>query len=202
MRLFLISIIILLLSCNGKSSSEDVKEEDTAIKELLTNDTVSIAPTGTKQNQTALETEINKILQEKFQGKWKVLNDSTANWMKDEFDYFIAPKRKYDPDYPYICKGDYNADGKPDYAAIITDANKTSYQIAIFPADGEIILWKEDVEGSAIENLSKTEVLGFEGEKEKKVTLKSDGINVVFFEKSSYVIYWNGASFKNIWTGD
>ena len=39
-------------------------------------------------------------------------------------------------------------------------------------------------------------------EKTKKIKLKGDGINVEYFEKAAFVLYWDKGSFKRIQTSD
>jgi hypothetical protein len=132
-----------------------------------------------------------------------VLNDQEARWMRDAFDYFIVPKRKENPNYPYITKGDFNGDGKPDMAAVVTDSTKQSFRIAIITGKDNIILWEEDVlVDAALTTIPKSDIEGMDGEKTKKVKLKGDGINVEYFEKASFVLYWDKTSFKRIQTGD
>ena len=123
--------------------------------------------------------------------------------MKDAFDYFIVPKRKDSPNYPYITKGDFNADGKIDIAAVVTNEKKSKYQIAIMLEADKILFWNEDIlEDAAISTVTKSEIEGMEGEKTKKVKLKGDGINIEYFERGSFVVYWDKVSFKRIQTGD
>jgi hypothetical protein len=80
---------------------------------------------------TPAETEINGLLKEKFGGTLVVVNDKSANWPKDIFDYFIVPRRKDYPDYPYIANGDFNGDGLQDAAALVKNPGKEEYQVAI-----------------------------------------------------------------------
>ena len=116
---------------------------------------------------------------------------------------FIVPKRKENPNYPYITKGDYNADGKEDMAAVVIDSTKTAYQIAIILSADKIMFWKEDVlDDAAISTVPKSTIEGMDGEKTKKIKLKGYGINVEYFEKASFVLYWDKGSFKRIQTGD
>ena len=131
------------------------------------------------------------------------MNDRDAKWMKDAFDYFIAPRRKEDPNYPYIARGDYDADNLVDLAAIVTDSLKRNYQIVILLEKGNILFWKEDImNDAAISTIPKSDIAGMDGEKTKKIKKKGDGINVEYFEKASFVLYWDKSSFKRIQTGD
>ena len=117
----------------------------------------------------------------------------------------VTPERKNDPDFPFVTRGDYDCDGKPDVAAIVTDSLHKEVRIVYILNDGnKISWWKEDVQGGAMKNLPKSEVSGFENldEKGKKIQMKCDGLEVAWFEKSSYVIYWDGKGFANIWTSD
>lgn len=205
MRFITPIVVFFLVACAGKAN----KEKETG----LTKDSSTAPPlqADTSQQLTRIdsstreETAINASLTNSKQN-WKVLNDRTAHWMKDAYDYFIAPKRKEEPNYPYITLGDFNADGKTDTAAVVTDSTHKNYRIAILLGN-EIRFWDEDIlEDAAISTLPKPgEIKGMESgniEKTKIVRTKGDGIEVNYFEKASFVLYWNGKMFKRIQTSD
>ena len=82
---------------------------------------------------------------------------------------------------------------------VVNTANNDEHRIAILLDITKIIIWNDDVRGAAINTNPKEAVGGIDG---KVAKMKSEGINVEFFEKSSWVLYWNGSAFKKIWTGD
>jgi hypothetical protein len=205
MRLLIFIAMTLLLSC-GQSSTKKKKEtpkEDTA-KTTLDTTKAKLPVQDTPPAYIAPdEAAVNEILKANHGNEWHVLNDNEATWMKDAFEYFIVPKRKENPDYPYIAKGDYNADGTADMAAVVTDSAKSTYQIAIILGKDKIIFWKEDVlDDAAISTVPKSTIEAIDGEKTKKIKLKGDGINVEYFEKATFVLHWDKGSFKRIQTGD
>ena len=55
---------------------------------------------------------------------------------------------------------------------------------------------------AALSTIPNSTIEGMDGEKIKKIKLKGDGINVEYFEKASFVLYWDKSSFKRIQTGD
>ncbi len=205
MKFLLFIASLSLLSCGQNSTKEKqtVSKTDTV---KTTIDTAETAPVNKKDpapHTLPDELTVNEILRGKFGSRWHVLNDKEAKWMKDAFDYFIVPKRKESPNYPYITNGDFNADGKDDFAAVVTDSIKSSYQIAIILGPDNIKLWDEDILiDAALSTIPKSVIEGMEGEKVKKVKLKADGINVEYFEKASFVLYWDKSSFKRLQTGD
>jgi hypothetical protein len=200
MRFIILIIALTLLSCGQNSAKEkDTVPHNDSLKATTDSSKSTADQTVVDQKSTPLKIDLNEQLKAKFSNQWHIVNDSDAKWPRDEFDYFIAPKRKTDPDYPYIATGDFNADGKPDHAALVTDDTKTKYQIAILLSSDNIVFWKEDIDLTAISTLPKTELTGID---DKKAKMEGDGINVEYFEKSSFVLYWNGAAFKRIWTGD
>ena len=207
MRLPLLFIIIIFISC-GQNSSSKQETNDSLKKSTDTTGPQKKQPVDSSGNKpTSLAKQVNSILNDQPGNKWHVLNDREGRWMSGQFDYFIAPKRKENPDYPYIAKGDFNGDGKTDIAALITDSTKRNYQLAIIlnsdDVTRKIVPWNEDIdEDAAIALLPKTDVEGFEGERPKKIKMKADGILVEYFETASFVIYWNGSAFKRIQTGD
>ena len=201
MRLLACIIAALFFSCGqsvdkGNASPTDslVTKPDSTTMVSSSKDTISEL-----QKPTELETQVNRMLQTKFPNQWQVVNDSFSKWPDDVFDYFIAGKRKENPDYPYIAKGDYNVNGKADYAALVVNDKRDKYRIAILLDSTKVIVWEDDVQGAAIATNPKEDIGSIDG---KIAKLKGDGINVEFFEKSSWVLYWDGSSFKKIWTGD
>jgi len=204
MRILLYLIAISFLSCGHHSSSneEPVKKDSTTVPPDTAGKITETKQTPAVYN-TPDEEPVNVLLKAKFGTKWHVLNDQEAKWMKDAFDYFIVPKRKENPNYPYITKGDFNDDSKQDIAAVVTDSTKENFRVAVLLSADNIVLWDEDIMiDAALSVTPKSTVEGMEGEKTKKVKLKGDGINVEYFEKASFVLYWDKSSFKRIQTGD
>lgn len=213
MRLLLFSLIIFATACNqkkDKAKTEPIKDSaDSAVTVERTKapETTAAEPVAPGNPTTAEENAVNAALSERYGDEWRVLNDKSASWMKDAFDYFIVPKRKEYPNYPYITMGDFNADGKPDTAAVIRNDTRTEFQIAILTGTKDLIFWKEDIlDDAAIHTLVKPgQIEGMDGdniEKIKKVKTKGDGIVVDYFEKASFVLYWDKGRFKRIQTSD
>jgi hypothetical protein len=195
-----------LLSCgqnaDGKKESEKKNTAQSRVDTATTaKDTAAkpVPPLYTAPGESA----VNASLRSRYGNDWHVLNDREAGWMKDAFDYFIVPARKANPDYPYIARGDYDADGKPDTAAVVLDSLKSKYQLVMLMGSGKTIFWKEDIsEESAISTLPRSDVDGMDGERTKKVRMKGDGVNVEYFEKAAFVLYWDRSGFKRIQTAD
>lgn len=205
MRRLLLFSISGLLSCgqNGDSGKQEPPIAVTATKAADTASTTPVVKQSSLQYITPDEGAVNRSLSNKFGTEWHVLNDKEATWMKDAFDYFIVSKRKEFPNYPYITSGDFNADGKQDTAAVVTDSLKTKYRIAILLAENKILFWDEDIlEDAAISTVPRSEIVGGDEKKTKKIKLKGEGINIEYFEKASFVLYWDRSSFKRIQTGD
>jgi len=205
MKFLIFIAAVSLLSCgqNYTKEKEEVSKTDT-IKTAV--DTATTKPLVKEEPPvyTAPDEEaVNELLKAKFENKWHVLNDKEAKWMKDAFDYFIVPKRKEQPNYPYITKGDFNGDGKADLAAVVTDSTRSIYQVAIILGPDNIKFWDEDIMvDAALSTVPKSTIEGMDGEKTKKVKLKADGIVVEYFEQSSFVLYWDKTSFIRIQTSD
>jgi hypothetical protein len=129
---------------------------------------------------------------------WELVSDSIAQWPKDVFDYFIAERRKTDINYPYIAKVDMKGNGKGSIAALVKEKSNGQYQLLVIddikdPAT-KVQTWKEDIDICAISTYKKTG--------NEKVKMKGDGINVEYFEKAAFVIYWNGTELKRFYTAD
>jgi hypothetical protein len=213
MRLLILMTGLFIISCgqNSPGKKETIVAKDSTITVPDTTSTGKMKMNTADSSAPAaslLATRVNTILETETGNKWwHVLNDKEAKWISGQFDYFIAPKRKENPDYPYIARADFDGDGFMDIAAIVTDDKKINYQLVIIMDADEkapkIMTWKEDIaEDAAISVEPKSVIEGSEGEKTKKVHMKADGINVEYFETASFVLYWNGTAFKRIQTGD
>ena len=205
MKFLLFIATVSLLSCSQKSKKgkEDVPKTDTIITNVDTAKTTPLVKDDPLPYNSPLEQPLNEALKKVYGNDWHILNDQEAKWMKDAFDYFIVPKRKVDPNYPYITRGDFNGDNKPDIASAVTASIKKKFRIAIFLGQDNIKIWDEDIMiDAALSTIPKSTIEGMDGEKTKKIKLKGDGINVEYFEKASFVIYWSGTDFKRIQTGD
>lgn len=208
MRFLIFITAILLLSCGQNSSVKKVESanKDTIKKEVDLVKNTTVVKVEETIYVTPDEGMFNEALIAKFGAKWHVVNDKEAKWIKDAFDYFIVPKRKELPNYPYITKGDFNGDGKADIAAVVTDSTRSSYQVAIILWPDNIKFWDEDIMvDAALTTISKSEVISMpigETERVKKIKMKTDGINVEYFERASFVVYLDKGTFKRIQTGD
>jgi len=208
MKLFYISLFAFLVSCNS-NSKPGTNEDPVSISGP---DSTSISRKETRADSTIIPVspmaeKINTILGSMNESAaWHVLNDKEARWISGQFEYFIAPKRKDNPDYPYIAAGDFDGDNRPDLAAVVTDSTRVNYQLVIISdldSRKKIKYWKEDImEDAAISTAPKGYIEGTVNEKVKKVKLESEAIHVEYFEKASFIIYWNGKSFKRIQQGD
>lgn len=199
MKFILWCTVFFLLSCR----SGNPKEKNTDSADTIDQENSTLLPTQPVAGQPSLISEINGVLIEKFGDALQVMTDADAKWAKDEFDYFIVPKRKINPEYPYACRGDFNGDGQQDAAGLIKSKDTPGYQLAIIfgnPLDKHrISFWTEDIDVCAISTYTKGELQGID---KPRVQMTGDGINAEFFERATFVVYWDGNSFKRTHTGD
>ena len=200
LKLSTILCLFILVSCNSKKTGEATAPIDTLITGI---DTTPPENHPLQPDISGELNQVNQLLHEKSGGTLAVLSDTSAGWKKDVFDYFIAPKRKENPDYPYLTKGDFNGDGQADLAALVKTKDKAEYQLAILlgqpMSQDRISFWKEDIEVCAISTYPKGELAGMD---QAPFKLKGDAINVEYFERATFVIYWDGKAFKRTYTGD
>ncbi|MFZ9387325.1 MAG: hypothetical protein ACO25B_05535 [Chitinophagaceae bacterium] len=198
MRLFITVSILFLFSCGQKKKAAETTPAD--MPDSLVRDSSSIPDSKAPAFAPGPgETAVNARLKETPGSEWVVVNDTMAPWPAGEFDYFIAPKRKDNPDYPYIATGDFNGDGQNDKAALVKNPGTGNYQVAILLENGPVIFWKEDIDLCALSVYPRGTLEGMDGGKKK---MTGDGINVEFFEKATFVLYWDGKAFRRTYTGD
>lgn len=202
MKLTAYLFLLLLFACGQNKSGEKNNTTDSPAS-VTTDSTAQLIDQPALPVITEAAKEISGLLTEKFGDSFEIVTDSIARWPQDVFDYFIAPKRKTEPDYPYITKGDFNGDGQQDAAALVRLNNKAEYQLAILfgsPLDkNRIQFWKEDIDICAVSLYPKGDLQGID---KPKVKMKGDGINVEYYESAAFVIYWDGKTFKRAYTAD
>jgi hypothetical protein len=204
--LFLLVFLAMIAACgSNKEKDQPVEKKDTTVTTITETDTVDDPADTLPQPATLLSKVVNGLLDAKYEGKWVVVNDSVAQWLPDIFSYFIVKGRKKDKEYPYIVKGDFNGDGENDIAALVKEKKTNDYQLAIILRNvnktdkSDYHFWKEDIDLAAIEPYPKGEIMNLDT---KPVQMLGDGITVEYYEKASFVIYWDGKGFKRVYTSD
>lgn len=206
-RLFSLIFLAGIIACSSSGTKEkgDTIKDDTIANIITETDTTDNPLDKQPQPASLLSKVVNGLLDAKFEGTWIVVTDSVAQWQPDIFDYFIVKGRKKDKEYPYIVKGDFNADGEKDVAALVKERKGNNYQLAIILRNvnktekSDYHFWKEDIDLAAVELFPKGEIMNPEA---SPVKMAGDGITVEFYEKASFVIYWDGKAFKRVYTGD
>ncbi len=190
------------------TDKEQVEKYDYAVnaqQQLCKDDQQTILNDLTGQANTKfqsindMEADVNDFLRNKFGNKWRVATDDDRKWDKYSFDNFITPERKKNEYYPYVLKGDFDNNGSSDLAAIVINPDNKYERIAIIMNNNKIYWWEQS--GDAISFIPAVELRSWV-ENGNAVNMIGDGISVAYFEKSSYVIYWNGYSFQQYWTSD
>lgn len=130
---------------------------------------------------------------------WTIINNSHI-----EKDYDVNLTRLN----PFYYYGDFDGDGKTDYAVFLTSKQDKRDRLAIFAGDGKVHwLDKDDelryptitawyvhqknwkVENSPFEDTTAPKLIG-------------DALMILKVEASSALIYWNGERFVSYWQGD
>lgn len=153
-----------------------------------------------QQKQESLRGQIENIVKNKYGSKWHILNDKQAHWDEYEFKEFILPERNKNPDSPYIIQGDFNGNGRLDYAATFSSDNKSTSKLAIIFDNGDVYFEDLGSERYGLYLQTKQEISSVYDE--FSVNLIGDGIGIVKYEEYAYVMYWDGKGFKTIQTSD
>lgn len=158
------------------------------------------SPTTTRKTKT-IEDEINEILNERISdNQWVVKTDQNATWTEYDFKEFINPERKTSPFYPYIALGDFDGDYKRnDYAVTVINKKNHKQRIMFILNKKDILMYDNDASNAAISLCDRQKITDLDN---KETNMKVDGVGVVHFEASSYVLYLDNKVFKEIWTSD
>lgn len=196
MKAMLPFLLVFLISCGSRKTAPDPSGKDTSVQLSQTDSSSQPLLTGTAR-------QVNRWLVQLGADSLKPVTDTDAAWPKDIFDYFIAAKRSREPDYPYIAVGDFNGDGLKDYAALVRHKGKPVYGIALINGDStaqdRLTCWYEDIDICAVSLYPRGKLAGID---QPVVQMRGDGVNVEYFEKASFVIYWDGRTYTRTYTGD
>lgn len=156
---------------------------------------------GEKQHTIAdLEADINEVLIEQAHEEYRVVTDKDRNWDKYEFDNFVTPERFKFSYYPYIVKGDFDGDNVPDLAAEVRNTNNNYTRLALLWGNSKKLTFYDGQLCSALSFVPANEWKSHW--EEASVTLAADAIMVTCYEKSAWLLYWNGRSFQQYWMSD
>jgi len=150
---------------------------------------------------------VNKALSEKYGTTYCVVTDKDIPYDKYYIDNYLIPGRKKNKYYPYIVKGDFDGDGKPDIAAVVkytTSRHSREHGLhtwlAVVWGDEKGVKVYQDQEVSAISLIKYEEVKKRFGDIPLK--FRADAIDDEVWEKYDNILYWNGYSFETYHVGD
>ena len=146
-----------------------------------------------------LPSECQKILDKQFSG-WKMATVSSAIT-----DYFRTEKIS---DAPNLIKGDWNGDGKTDYAALI-EYGSEKIEDKMMPQTWTIAFLKTakgysfyKLEGGDYLQAVKKGTKGYDHDKQKAFVYRTDAITSNIWEKSATSYIWEKSKFKSVITSD
>jgi hypothetical protein len=151
--------------------------------------------------EISLPKECGQILDKKYKG-WKMADIPLMilNWHKNS-------KQPFNPN---LIKGDWDGDGKMDYAALIEKGKlrspngmnaPTLYTVAFIKRANSYSFYKLD-ENSDFIGLAKKGDKGYDYETGKTFTYKNDAIFSGIFEKAGTSFIWRKGKFVGIATSD
>ena len=156
-----------------------------------------------QQMQESVREEFENLIKNNYGSQWYILNDKQANWGEYALENFILPARTNDPDYPYIIKGDFDGNGKLDYAATLSESNDNEMsKIIIILDNGNVHFWDLEPGLYSFHCITERKITSHYDD-DLMVNLKGDGIGLGIYETGySEVIYWTGSDFRSIYNGD
>lgn len=147
-----------------------------------------------------LEAEVNAVLANQYGAKYRVVADKDRGWDKYEFEHFVLPNRKTFEYYPYIVKGDFDGDKVADLAAEVVNTENNYHRLAFVWGGDKRLTFYDGQLCSAISFLPANE---WKSHWEAvAVHLEADAILVECYEKSAWILYWDGRAFQQYWMSD
>jgi hypothetical protein len=146
------------------------------------------------------ESRMNAALATEFGTRYRVVTDDETKWDKYVFDTFIKPERQKFKYYPFLVIGDFDGDKISDLAALVRNTDNNYLRLAVlWGSSGRLTFY----DGQLCEGIAFTPANEWKSHWEKAaITLPADAITVHCFEKSSWLLYWNGRSFQQYWMTD
>lgn len=141
-----------------------------------------------------LPNDCQKILKSRFRS-WKL-----AEIQVEIIDYF---KRERAYEQPNLIKGDWNGDGKNDYAVLLQNKNNSQEKIivALMKTRTSYKNYTLNANDDCIMSVKK-ESKGYDFEKKKSFRYKNDAIFTYFWEKAGSSYIWEKGKFRAISTSD
>jgi len=203
--LFIIPVMLVFIACN-QSKTKEKKEATQKDSSNMVSDSAGANKNLPQRAMLPDEAMINGLLKSKGHEKWRLITDAEAR--VDSFNYYVetvGKARVKNPDFPFIAKGDFNGDGKMDYAALVMTDEKfdttTLTKVVIFLADGDMIITEADSDNHTTVDLSpkSSKVHGFlDGKTETDIKLKYDAVDVSNWDAGGDYIYWDGKKWRKL----
>lgn len=154
---------------------------------------VVLLTTGAFAEPLHLPAECSAALDEKVPG-WKYFDAQLAvqKFVREEFGADARPE---------LVAGDWNADGRRDYAALIRKPGSAENQIAAFVSGANGFVLRTLQGADYLETVPKG-ATGFNFEVQKPFRYPTDAIFAATFQKAGSSYVWKGDKFKRLATSD
>lgn len=147
-----------------------------------------------------LEGVMNAALSSEYGDKYRVITDADSSWNQYEVENFITPRRKKFSYYPFIAIGDFDGDKVSDLAAQVRNTENSYERLAVLWGVSNKLTFYDGQLCSAISFIPANEWRS--GWEEAAIKLPADAIQVTCFEKSAWLLYWDGQTFQQYWMSD
>ncbi len=152
-----------------------------------------------QEENSSLRDRIESIVKNKLGSQWYILNDKQAKWDNYDLENLIVPYRNENPDYPYIIKGDFDGNGKLDYAATFSESGDLVSKIAIIFDSGKVYFWDIEYPTLCMLDCEKKQDI-YRLNYDSSVKLIGDGIAIFYSGEGGELICWDGTEFKVIFS--
>lgn len=206
----LILFTILLFSCGqAKENTKPANQSTTVTQESSAQkvDTNNAAETPVAGMQTD-EDIIKEIIKANFGGKWRLVTRADLPWDDRTFKKEIKPGMRNEFNNPHFVKADINCDGKPDYAALITDDSKyykrLIVRMAILTTGQTPVIWKNDPKadswaGAWLYVTKAKSFLAYDLTRDDiPVKMICEGVEIIEPGIGGAILYWTGKEYKEM----
>jgi hypothetical protein len=202
MRYLSFLVVIVFLSCNNKNDEHISPSDSAVIKQGPTTE-------GESKDSTApakfdYQSYIPKALMDH-------ITTTLPGWHlpgPNSWDTTWWNSYKKDKSLVDFISGDFNCDNKTDHALILMDKDSAVGAWSFIATETGFnnkqldLISKEPMIGIGLELMEKGKQQSLEDDKIREVTIKCEGVTIVFFEKAAQSYYWDNGKVKMLQTGD
>lgn len=164
-------------------------------KQNVVNPNQVVEKKNTEIETNEVEIEFEKLLSKTLQNQYRIADASDYNWNEQQQSE-IRKMQAINTNYPWLAKGDFNADNQEDIAFQVIDKETLEKKILIYTPATDYYFFPNIQQVRMFDAISTEQQSKVYNTKENYfIDMKADGILLESFTETSYLIYWSGQQY-------